>query len=61
MTAEKPASPSESGFQKRLGLFDATMLVTGSMIGSGTFIVSADISRDVGSIGCRMLVWGSPA
>lgn len=57
MTAEKPASPAESGFQKRLSLFDATMLVTGSMIGSGIFIVSADISRDVGSTGWLMLVW----
>ncbi len=57
MTAEKPVSPSESGFQQKLGLFDATMLVTGSMIGSGIFIVSADISRDVGSTGWLMLVW----
>ncbi len=57
MMVEKPASPSESGFQRRLGLFDTTMLVTGSMIGSGIFIVSADISRDVGSTGWLMLVW----
>src|SRR6202795_4763581 len=41
----------------RLGLFDATMLVAGSMIGSGIFIVSADISRDVGSAGWLLLVW----
>src|SRR5262245_43792152 len=45
------------GFQKRLGLFDATMLVAGTMIGSGIFIVSADIARDVGSSGWLMLVW----
>ncbi len=44
-------------FQQRLGLFDATMLVAGSMIGSGIFLVSADIARDVGSTGWLMLVW----
>jgi APA family basic amino acid/polyamine antiporter len=48
------ASP---GFQQRLGLFDATMLVAGSMIGSGIFIVSADIARDVGSAGWLLAVW----
>src|SRR5438105_6116969 len=53
-TISEPAHP---GFQQRLGLFDATMLVAGSMIGSGIFIVSADISRDVGSSGWLMLVW----
>jgi APA family basic amino acid/polyamine antiporter len=45
------------GFHRRLGLFDATMLVAGSMIGSGIFIVSADIARDVGSSGWLLLVW----
>ena len=41
--------PAHTGFQKRLGLFDSTMLVTGSMIGSGIFIVSAGIALDLGS------------
>ena len=49
--------PTSSGFQRRLGLFDATMLVAGSMIGSGIFIVSADIARDVGSSGWLLAVW----
>jgi APA family basic amino acid/polyamine antiporter len=49
--------PAPAGFQQRLGLFDATMLVAGSMIGSGIFIVSADIARDVGSTGWLMAVW----
>src|SRR2546427_889885 len=53
--AEAPAA--EQKFVRGLGLFDATMLVAGSMIGSGIFIVSADISRDVGSSGWLMLVW----
>ncbi len=46
-----------AGFQQRLGLFDASMLVAGTMIGSGIFIVSADIARDVGSSGWLLAVW----
>lgn len=44
-------------FHKSMGLLDATMLVAGSMIGSGIFIVSADIARNTGSVGWMMLVW----
>lgn len=44
-------------FQKRLRLFDATAIVIGSMIGSGIFIVSADIARNVGAPGWLLLVW----
>lgn len=44
-------------FRRELGLWDATMLVVGSMIGSGIFIVSADIARTVGSTGHLLLVW----
>lgn len=44
-------------FKKELGLFDSTMIVMGSMIGSGIFIVSADIARTVGSPGYLLLVW----
>ncbi len=44
-------------FRRTLGLFDATMLVAGSMIGSGIFIVSADIARQVGSPLLVLLVW----
>ena len=40
-----------------LGLLDSTMLVAGSMIGSGIFIVSADIARLVGSAGWLLVVW----
>src|SRR5438874_945811 len=49
--------PEEHGFQRRLGLFDCTMLVAGTMVGSGIFIVSADIARDVGSSGWLLLIW----
>jgi basic amino acid/polyamine antiporter, APA family len=48
---------SQSGLVKGLGLFDATMIVAGSMIGSGIFIVSADISQQVKSPGLLLLVW----
>jgi APA family basic amino acid/polyamine antiporter len=44
-------------FKPSLGLLDATMMVAGSMIGSGIFIVSADITRNVGSAGWLMIVW----
>ncbi|MGC8830855.1 MAG: APC family permease [Verrucomicrobiia bacterium] len=40
-----------------LGLFDATMIVAGSMIGSGIFIVSADMARQVGCAGWLLSVW----
>ena len=44
-------------FKPSLSLLDATMLVAGSMIGSGIFIVSADITRNVGSAGWLLFVW----
>ncbi len=47
----------ETGFQKRLGLFDCTAVVVGSMIGSGIFIVSADMARSLGSPGLLLLAW----
>lgn len=43
--------------KRELGLLDATMLVVGSMIGSGIFIVSADITRNVGSAGWLIIIW----
>src|SRR6201999_2778448 len=51
MTEQKVA------FKQSLGLLDATMIVVGSMIGSGIFIVSADITRSVGSAGWLILIW----
>ena len=45
------------GFIRGLGLLDSTMIVAGSMIGSGIFIVSADIARQVGSPGWLLVVW----
>src|SRR3984885_3511594 len=46
-----------TGLVKGLGLTDATTLVMGSMIGSGIFIVSADIARQVDSPGLLIMVW----
>jgi basic amino acid/polyamine antiporter, APA family len=48
---------SHTEFKPTLGLLDATMIVAGSMIGSGIFIVSADIARNVGSAGWLLIVW----
>jgi basic amino acid/polyamine antiporter, APA family len=44
-------------FKRSLGLLDATMVVIGSMIGSGIFIVSADIVRTVGTANWTILAW----
>jgi basic amino acid/polyamine antiporter, APA family len=48
---------SEHEFVRAIGLFDGTMIVAGSMIGSGIFIVAADISRQTGSAGGLLLTW----
>lgn len=47
----------KKSFKQSLGLFDSTMMVVGSMIGSGIFIVSADIARNVGSPFYLLLTW----
>ena len=48
---------SKNEMKRSLGLYDATMMVAGSMIGSGIFIVSADMSRVVGSAGWLLFLW----
>jgi len=54
---EKAPGTESSGFVRGLGLFDSTMIVVGSMIGSGIFIVSADIARHMGSTGGLLAAW----
>lgn len=49
----KPATT----FQRRLNLFDSTAIVVGSMIGSGIFLVSADMARNLGSPGWLLVAW----
>src|SRR5215472_1090380 len=51
------AQTKTTGFVRGLGLLDSTMIVAGSMIGSGIFIVSADIAREVGAPGWLLVVW----
>ena len=48
---------ASTGFIRELGLLDSTMIVAGSMIGSGIFIVPAEISRQVGSAGWLLMAW----
>src|SRR3954471_4221300 len=47
----------DTEFTRGLGLFDATMVVVGSMVGSGIFIVSADMARNVGAPGWLLVAW----
>jgi APA family basic amino acid/polyamine antiporter len=56
-TAITETPVAEQKFVRGLGLLDSTMLVAGSMIGSGIFIVSAIIARQVGSPGWLLVVW----
>jgi basic amino acid/polyamine antiporter, APA family len=51
------SASNSSEFKQSLGALDATMLVSGAMIGSGIFIVSADMARNVGSAGWLLLIW----
>jgi len=47
----------ETGFIRELGLFDSSMIVMGAMIGSGIFIVPADMARNIGSAGWLLVAW----
>jgi APA family basic amino acid/polyamine antiporter len=51
------AIQEDKSFKRSLGLTDATMIVAGSMIGSGIFIVSADMLKDLGSAGWLIAAW----
>src|SRR5437763_22677 len=53
----RAATAQEPGFVRAIGLFDGTMIVVGSMIGSGIFIVASDISQQTGSPGGLLLTW----
>ncbi|MBK9935050.1 MAG: amino acid permease [Cytophagaceae bacterium] len=46
-----------SGFKREIKLYDAVMLVSGSMIGSGIFVVSADVARQTGASGWLLASW----
>jgi APA family basic amino acid/polyamine antiporter len=51
------ATTLDTEFTRGLGLYDATMVVAGSMIGSGIFIVSAEMARNVGGAGWLLAAW----
>jgi len=55
--AETHSDHAEGHFRREIGLFSATMLVMGSMIGSGIFVVSRDIATDVQGAGWLLLAW----
>ena len=52
-----PVVALDTDFRRDLGAFDATMVVVGSMIGSGIFLVSADMARTLGSPGWLLVSW----
>src|SRR5882672_9949826 len=56
-TQSTQGGKEEPGFVRAIGLFDGTMIVVGSMIGSGVFIVAADISRQTGSAAGVIFAW----
>src|SRR6202171_164366 len=51
------ATTLDTEFRRGLGLFDSTMVVVGSMIGSGIFIVSGGMARDIGGAGWLLVAW----
>lgn len=57
ITSPGQAIQEDTSFKRSLGLVDATMIVAGSMIGSGIFIVSADMLKDLGSAGWLIAAW----
>lgn len=57
LSSASAASVRPQGFVRELGLVDSVMIVAGSMIGSGIFIVPAEISRQVGSAGWLLVAW----
>ena len=57
LSSPASAAPHEGQFRRELGLLDASAIVAGSMIGSGIFIVSADVARTAGSPGWLLMVW----
>src|SRR5215210_4803497 len=56
-SAQAPATALDTEFTRGLGLYDSTMIVVGAMIGSGIFIVSADMARTITSPGWMLVAW----
>ncbi|MCC7177345.1 MAG: amino acid permease [Acidobacteria bacterium] len=60
-TSHQTGLPETRDFRRSLGLFDSTMVVVGAMIGSGIFLVSADMTRLLGSASWVLVAWGLTA
>jgi APA family basic amino acid/polyamine antiporter len=58
LTDPEPRDGGDRKFTRGLSLFDSTMLVVGAMIGSGIFIVPAEMARNIGSAGWLLVAWG---
>src|SRR5258706_9882140 len=56
-STSSPQAASESGLRRELGLFDATMLIMGDMIGIGIFVTTGDIAQSFPSPGGILLIW----
>jgi APA family basic amino acid/polyamine antiporter len=56
--ANAASDPKPREFSRELGLFDSVMVVVGAMIGSGIFIVPAEMARHIGSAGWLLVAWG---
>ncbi|MBD3749434.1 MAG: amino acid permease [Sphingobacteriales bacterium] len=54
---DQTATSTHTTMKRELGLLDSTMIVSGSMIGSGIFLVTSDMARTVGSPGVLLLIW----
>ncbi|HEX7363438.1 MAG TPA: APC family permease [Bryobacteraceae bacterium] len=52
-----PIAERATGFVRELGLFDCSMVVIGAMVGSGIFLVPAEMSREIGSPGWLLVAW----
>lgn len=57
MTPEPLLPDEKTEFNRSLSLLDSTLIVSGTMIGSGVFIVSADMARNLGSAGWLLALW----
>src|SRR5438046_9601483 len=60
VSVDSGATGLDTEFHRGLGLYDSTMVVVGSMIGSGIFIVSADMARTIASPGWLLVAWILP-
>lgn len=61
MSAEAPPAPSGRTLERRIGLFDATMINVGVIVGSGVFLIASDVARAIPHPGIDLACWGVAA